>query len=326
MIEILGKHIHSREVNTITLQQIEENLKDSNTFLWIDVEEKLEEPPCGELKHLLEKTLNIHPLIIEDLYINKHIPKVEKVDDYLVFIFHEIKVDTYKNISFSKVGILLGENYVLTYREKGATILSSLKERLYSDPNFSKDVSYLFYNILDYLINEYIPAIDRYDDKIEDLEAIIIKETPSSDILRQVNNIRGKITHTRRLIAAEKEAYNELLTIYGYMIKSEKNVYFRDLNDQLDKVIYKLDTQKEEIIGLINLHAGLSSQKLNELIKFLTVVSATFMPATVIAGIFGMGFHKMPLITHEHGFSSIVVLMLLLAIASLIFFRHKKWI
>ncbi|MCB9335522.1 MAG: magnesium/cobalt transporter CorA [Flavobacteriales bacterium] len=270
---------------------------------------------------------NIHPLVLEDVLNTDHRPKAEDGNDYLFFTLKMFVKTSENNIEPEQVSIILGKNYVITFQEKEGDVLDIIRERLKDDTSKlrKRKGDYLFYRIIDSLVDSYYQVLEDLGDRIESLEDEIylnsqtIHYRMAQDLRRELIYLRKTVFPLREAISkASKESINKL-------IDEETAKHFNDVYDHSIHVIETLETYRDLTSGLMDLYMTTVSNKMNEIMKVLTIIATIFIPITFIAGVYGMNFKNMPELEHEWGYPIALIFMGLIVVAMLIYFKVKKW-
>lgn len=301
--------------------------KDNKDFLWIDIFNAPEEKLSDEELTIMQDVLKIHPLVIEDCLAPKHLPKAEAYNGYSFLIINKMLSKQQEELESCKISFVIGENYVLTYRHNHIREVDAVKNQFKLKKQELKSPIDIFYLITDKVIDDYVDIIDAFTTEIYDIEEVVFDKPNSSLILKDINFIRKNLIILRRNALIQKQIFSDIIdgNISGLDI-GKRSFYFKDICDHLDRILAKIDNQKEHISGILNIQVGLSSQKLNNLVKFLTIISAVLLPATLLASIFGMNFAKMPLLNVDNGFFITLAIMSTFGITTFVFFYNKRWL
>ncbi|EKE02306.1 MAG: Magnesium and cobalt transport protein CorA [uncultured bacterium] len=327
MLEIIYYNDTTKKVKSAELDEIQGLLQDEKNTVWIDFEYPAGVWPDEKETYLLEKVLNIHPLNIEDCVHEEIQPKIEEYKDYLFLIINKLNFSADNKLKIQDINLFLGKNFIVTYKTEKIDAVDSIKCAFKSEAThiLGKPVL-LFHSITDHIIDSYLSIIDKYDINIDQLEAKTFKTHDYTNIIQRLSLFREDLNNIRRPLVTQKEIFYNLARGYYELIRTEDQILFRDIYDHLDKDVGMVDNLRDSIAGIFDIQFSLSSQKLNEIIKFLTLISTIFIPATLISGIFGMNFMKFTLFETSYGFAVALGLMILIAVSMIIFFKHKKWL
>lgn len=291
---------------------------------WIDVE--------ITNKVLVEDTahfFDIHHLITEDILNLDHLPKFEAFDNYLFFTLKMLVYNKKKKkITEEHLSIVMGENVVITFQEGlPGDVFEELRSRIALGKGRIRKygVDYLFYNILDSVIDNYMEIMETLRDKIEKLEARIIAD-PSYHVVEEIMEIKKEINTLRRYTLPLRDAINKMRAEGSTFIQKSSINYFQDVTDHIQFLISSFDTSREMLKDIMDLHISNLSNDMNKVMKTLTVVSAIFIPLTFIAGVYGMNFEYMPELKHPWSYPLLWVFMVISTVTMVTFMKHKKWL
>lgn len=268
----------------------------------------------------------IHPLVLEDILNTEHRPKAEETEEYLFFtlkMFKKVEDD----IDYEQVSIVLGKNYVITFQEKEGDVLDAIREKLADEESKLRknNIDYLFYRIIDSIVDSYYFMIEDFGNRIEELEDEIYLNAHTKhynmaqDLRRELIFLRKSIFPLREaLIKMIKENQSELIT-------EDTQRYFSDVYDHSIHIIESIETYRDLTSGVMDLYMTSISNKMNEIMKVLTIISTIFIPITFIAGIYGMNFKYMPELEQNYGYPIVMIAMLIIVIGMLLFFKVRKW-
>jgi magnesium transporter len=272
---------------------------------------------------------NIHPLVLEDVLNTEHRPKAEESESYLFFtlkMFKKQEIDSEEN-DYEQVSILLGKNYIITFQEKEGDVLDTIREKL-ADENSKlrkNNIDYLFYRIIDSIVDSYYKMIEDLGDKIEHLEDSIYLNA-NSQHYKMAQDLRRELIFLRKSVYPLREAITKMTKENSTgLISEDTQRYFTDVYDHSIHIIETIETYRDLTSGLMDLYMTSVSNKMNEIMKVLTIISTIFIPITFIAGIYGMNFKFMPELNHRWGYPIALFLMLGVVFVMLIFFKKRKW-
>lgn len=305
-------------------------LQQADMINWVNVE-GLGDPA---LLKQLGKQFKLHPLSLEDAVYTHQRPKVDYYDDY-VFLVARMPYQMDSEISTEQISIFLGKNFVLTLQEgKPGDCLDTMRKRLRQEagPIRSAGPDFLAYSLLDALIDSYFPVLEIYGEQLEQLEERVI-ESPYSQNMHDIYAIRRGLLVVRRAVWPLREVLSSLLReTNNTFFTDHTRVYLRDCYDHIVQLLDLLETYRDLAANLMELYLSSTSYRMNEIMKFLTMISTIFIPLTFIAGIYGMNFKgevspwNMPELTWLYGYPFSLALMLAIAIGIILFFYHKGWL
>jgi len=297
-------------------------LKDESESVWVDLESATEEET-----QILGAVFNFHPLAIEDCIAESHLPKLDDFGDYLFLVLHGARrgdvSGTFKTI---ELNFFLGKRYLVTYHQQLSRSINRTKERcLKNSLAMSRGMDFLLYEILDGTVDNYFPILDDFDEVINELEHEAI-HNPSNDILNRIFSLKRDGMYLRRVTSPQREILNRLSRDPFAVVNKRAAIYFRDVYDHLVRISDLAESYKDLTTGLLEAYLSVVSNRLNEIMKLLTVFTAVMMPMTVITGIYGMNFKNMPELDSPFGYYITIGIMAVIAVAMLGFFRMKKWL
>ena len=298
--------------------------KDSQTVTWINI--------IGLHKTDVVESIGmhygIHPLILEDILNVHQRPKIEYFDDY---IFVVIKMLFYNEnslcIESEQVSIILGRNYVITFQERIGDVFDIVRERIRNNKGIIKKnkADYLLYSLIDVIVDNYFIILEKIGDKVEDLEDGIIL-SPSPETAKLIHRLKRDLIELRKSVWPLREILTALSKGESSLIHKKTIAYFRDVYDHTIQVIDTVETFRDMASGLLDIYLSSISNRMNEVMKVLTIIATIFIPLTFIAGIYGMNFKYMPELEREWGYPAILIVMLIIGIGMVLFFRKRKWL
>lgn len=291
--------------------------------IWVDVQK-----PIDKDMQFLEKEFSFHPLAIEDCLTTIQRPKIDKYDNYLFTVLHAATLSSHKDKATSlELDSFIGENYVVTVHLKSIPSVSATWERCIKNTGImSRGAAYLFYFLADALVDNYFPILEKLDKEIQKTEDSVFKNADSF-ALSKIFDLKENVLILRRILGPQRETMN-FLSRGGYqpIIPAKLSIYFRDVADLLARINDNLDTYRDMLTSAMDGYMSATSNKLNEIMKVLTIIATIMMPLTLITGIYGMNFRVMPEIGWRYGYFVILGFMLVLGLGMLLFFKKKKWL
>jgi magnesium transporter len=278
----------------------------------------------------LGEVFNLHRLALEDV-INVHQrPKVEQYKDYIFIVIRLVR-DAEKYAS-QQVSLFLGKNFVLSFQEQAGNCFEPVLDRIRAGTGRMRTAGpdHLIYALIDAVIDCYFPVLERYGETVENLEDAIVTQ-PESRLLGQIHEMRHGLLMLRRVAWPLREAMSILYREPIPIIDEEERLYLRDCYDHMVQIIDLLENYRDVTSGLMEVYLTSISNRTNEIMKVLTIITAVLVPLTLIAGIYGMNFHtdvspwNMPELKWTWGYPFSLGLMVLVALAMLLFFRIKGW-
>lgn len=293
---------------------------------WIDIERPTEE----ETRYLAEN-YPFHPLDLDDCLSKIQTPKIDEYEQYIFMVFQFPFFNPQARVTTSsQVSIFVGENYLITLHQGDLKPLVSFYKSCQSNEkmrqeSMSRSSGYLLYLILDRLVNYCFPILKKIGDNIGSVEDRIFSESPTGTV-RDVAMLRRDIISFRRIIRPQTEAVEVLEQKEWPILKEDPEVYFGDIADHLRKIRDTLEDYKEVVEGLSDTNDALTSFRINEVMRVLTVIATIMLPLTLLASILGMNIYPMPIEDNPGAFAGIMVAMVVIIVGMLAFFRSRHWI
>ncbi|KPK17339.1 MAG: hypothetical protein AMJ62_01400 [Myxococcales bacterium SG8_38] len=302
--------------------------REANRVLWLDV---VGLGSAEALKHIVT-TFNLHALAVEDVLHQRQRPKAEVYGDTL-FIVVRIPHLNEGSTTFEQVSMFLGRDFVLTFQEEEGDCFDSVRERVRRRQGRVRHggADYLAYAILDSAIDQYLPLADSMGDRIDEMEREILSKSDSS-VVQRLLDLRGDLNHLRRNLTPARDAVAAMASIAGTLVSDETKIYLRDCQDHIVQLNEVTESYGDTVSALVSIHLSLASQRLNEVMKVLTVFAALFMPLSFIAGVYGMNFdpdaspYNMPELGWAYGYPLVLVVMAVLAGSLVLYFRRRGWL
>jgi magnesium transporter len=308
----------------ITVNQLPELLKEPNVVIWVDMEE-----PTLEDDQVLLDVFNFHSLTVEDSRGTRHHPKIEEFPDYIYFIFHGVRADT-SSERFNTIELdgYMGKNFIVTYHHEMFRSINLVKQRVRSSPiTCQRGATYLLYQILDQIVDFYMPVMEDFDEAITELEDNIFNmKVKGNEVLENILLLKRSVLRLRRISSKQQEVLLRMSRGEFALIEQQMLPFFRDIYDHLVRVTDLAENYRDLLSGTLDAYLSVVSNRMNEIMKVLTIFSAIMLPLTFIAGVYGMNFDNMPELHSRYGYYAVVVVMLLVAIGMLFYFRRKGWI
>jgi magnesium transporter len=306
-----------------------ELLADKKNLVWVDLLGETDEQ-IAEAKHTLLNVFRFHPLTIEDTLETRNQPKVEAFPDYLFFIVHGIKPGETSSANFvtKELDGYLGDNYVVTFHDERFQSVKVVKHQI-RNSTFAcrRGAAYLLHQILDQIVDLYMPVLDDFDNSINELEERAFAMKKGSDaILEEIMDLRRSVTRLKRISARQLDVLYRIS--HGEFPQIPENLlpFYRDVHDHLQRISDLSENYRELVASLFDIHFSVVANKTNDIIKFLTIFSAIWLPLSFMAGVYGMNFENMPELKTRYGYFLVLGSMALVAAGLLVYFWRKGWI
>ncbi len=328
-------HYLNGELKKLTIKELAQCLQTENGVLWVD----LEDPSEAEEETLLVSLFDFHPLAIEDCQRGKgedgHLPKVEDFYDYLFVIVNPVDPPTTAerqqlaerfDIKTSQLSAFLSRRALVTHHYKPLRSISNAMQLLSKNPlSLGRGPDFLFHLIVDEVVDNYTPILDALDDTIDGMEAEIF-DVPSSQTMPRILQLKKNIMTIRRIAVYQREMLNRLSRGEFSLITQDEMIYYRNVYDHLVRMTDLAESYRDVVSGLLEAHLSVTSNRLNQVMKVLTIISTIFLPLSVITGFFGMNFKYLPGAEWEYGVGAAAVFMLVVGAGMLWVFKHNKWL
>lgn len=280
---------------------------------------------------------NLHPLVQEDIVNTNQRPKVDLYDDFIFIVLRTLNPsntnDDIISINNEQISIVLGKNFVLSFQESNEPIFEPIIKRLEKDETrlrkFGPD--YLAYALLDCVVDHYYSTLDAIEEAIDVIENELMYK-PQKRHLQQIHSLRSDLSIFRKSIWSLRDGLNSLIRDDSPFVSNEVKIFIRDVYDHLVQIMDTLENSREMVYSLYDMHMSNISNRMNEIMKVLTIIATIFIPLTFIAGIYGMNFNpksspwNMPELNWYWGYPFSIGLMVFVALIMLVFFKRKRWL
>ena len=269
----------------------------------------------------------LNNLLLEDVLDTQHRPKVELLEDHLLVI---IKMLYYQNgeLITEHLALLLGENYLISFQEsEGGDVFEPIRKLLQEPESLLRRSSadYLLFGLLDSIVDNYLDIVDRVSDAIEAIEDEIIAH-PREDMISEIQLLKKKATFLQKSITPARGVISRIERNNHSLIQGNCKPYFRDLHDHIVQIAETLASYRDILWGLTDTYMGAMSNKMNNIMRLLTLISTIFIPLTFIVGVYGMNFEHMPELHYPWAYPIVWLIMIGISIVMLIYFKRKKWL
>lgn len=293
-----------------------------NMVKWINVE-GLHKP---ELIEKIGKIYNIHPLTLEDIVHVDQRSKFEDFDHYVVAIMRMINYTT--QVESEQLAIVLCEHTVLSFQEPhNGDAFDIIRTRLRTCKGRVRKLGadYLAYALMDAVVDCYFTAIEKIGDTVEAIEEEIINDSDEKSIL-ELYRLKREMIYLRKQVWPMRDLINNMIRSETTLINPTSDIYLRDLSDHVTRIIDSVETYRDLLSGIMDIYLSTNANKMNEVMKVLTIMSSIFIPVTFIAGVYGMNFENMPELKTKEGYFIVWGVMLTIIIGLIVYFKRKKWL
>jgi magnesium transporter len=308
-----------KEISSIKDLHIE---KDKKEVIWINVDGLQDVKIFEDIGEIF----GLHPLVMEDILNTDQRPKMEDYGGYIYLVLKNFYEPKGENLHSDQVSIVLGKDFVLSFQERESDLEESIKEKISKNKGRirKEGADYLAHAIVDNVVDNYFVVLENLEDKIEKLEDDLVKK-PTQLTLHDIHMFKRELIMLGKSLWPLREAINSLARSDSPLIDKSIVVYFKDIYDHTIAIIDTVETFKDMLSGMLDIYLSTVSNRLNEVMKVLTVIATIFMPLTFIAGVYGMNFKYMPELEWKWGYFGVLGLMLIVALLMVFYFKKKKW-
>lgn len=299
-------------------------LRDAPAVTWLNVDGLHD----LELVEGLGARFGLHSLVLEDIVNTGHRPKSEEFDDYLFVVLKMLTFDeTRHHLEEEQVSLVVGSNYVLTFQERTGDVLEPVRERIRAAKGRIRRMGpdYLAYAVMDAIVDHYFVVLERAGEWIEELEDELVDE-PDMGTMREIHRLKRELLLFRKAVWPAREVAAALLREENSIMDPEVRPFIRDLYDHAVQLIDTGETLRELASGMLDTYLSSVSNRMNEIMKVLTIMASIFIPLTFLAGVYGMNFQWMPELGWRWAYPAVLALMAAIGGGMVVYFRSKEWI
>jgi magnesium transporter len=268
---------------------------------------------------------NIHPLTLEDIAHVDQRPKFEDYDHYVLAIMKMLSYDT--EVISEQLSIVLLENTVISFQElPDGDVFDIIRNRIRNSKGKIRKsgADYLCYALMDTVVDYYFHCIEKIGDKIEIIEEDIINDSNNKSLI-ELYNLKREMIFLRKQVWPMRDMISNLSRSENKLIKESNDIYYRDLNDHVIRIIDTVETYRDLLAGIMDIYLSTNSNKMNEVMKVLTIMSSIFIPVTFVVGVYGMNFEHMPELKTQNGYYIVWGIMIAIMLGLILYFKRKKW-
>jgi magnesium transporter len=298
--------------------------KNSDTVTWVTVEGLTDADIIGRIGNLTD----MHPLVVEDILTASQRPKFEEYDHYLYVVISSLLAgDEVSDLESEQISIVIFKNSVFVFKEKSDDLFEPVLERVRTGKGRVRGMGadYLAYSLIDIIIDRLFSLTDMMDDRITLLEDSLMSSEPRPDTPLMIHKLKTDLIFIRRHVLPIKELTARMIRSQSDLIDEKTVIYLRDISDHVLRVAESIESYREILAGLSVVHMSNVSNRMNEVMKVLTVFASVFIPLTFIAGIYGMNFEYMPELGWKWAYPVLWIAFITIPIALLTYFRKKRW-
>jgi magnesium transporter len=318
----LGEEVPDHAQIDASLEELPGLLADPHVHVWVNVDEQND-----EVHRLFEEVFEFHPLLIEDAFADANTPKLEDFDDYLYLIVHglvDADPEGDREVHTADLDIFVGRRFVITHHRLEFAMVDEVWRR--GPPLLAKGPAFVAHAIIDGLVDEFLPLMEKLDVEIDEIETAILDERGDPRLLESIFRMKHSLNRIRRVGLHQQRLLEKLSRHPGALIPGSVRPFFADVYDHFVKVIDLNEVYRDLIASSVDAYLSMQSHRLNEVMRILTVISTVMLPLTFITGLYGMNFDYMPYLHWDYGFEMAVASMLLIAGGMVVFFRRQRWL
>jgi magnesium transporter len=314
---------HLKELETGAIEECF-IFKDKPNVTWVDIVGLHE----TEMLQRLGDCYGFHPLVLEDILNTDQRPKMEDYGNYIYIVLRSLEYNKANNeIESDQISIILSRNVVFTFQEKEGDTFDPIRERIRTVKGKIRNsgTDYLSYSLIDSIVDGYFIILEKQGERIEFLEEELVTN-PTPETLQIIHNIKRELIYLRKAVWPLRETISNLERGESSIIQNSTKIFFRDIYDHTIQVIDNIETSRDMISGILDIYLSSVSNRLNSVMKVLTIIATIFMPLTFLAGIYGMNFKYMPELELRWSYPLLWLIMLAIGILMVLYFRKKKWL
>jgi magnesium transporter len=274
------------------------------------------------------QAFDLHPLLVEDILNTGQRPKFEVFDNCLFMVLKMIRYEKEKQMIVNEqLSLVLGDTFLLTFQEQPGDVFEPVRERIRNQKGRIRGsgIDYLAYALLDTVVDNYIYIIEKLGEKIEDVEEEILEQADHG-VMEKINMFKREMNFLRKSIRPAREAIIQLSKLDSELIREQTIPFLKDLQDLITHAAEAIDTYRDMLSDQLNLYNSVISNRMNDIMKVLTIFAAIFIPLTFIAGIYGTNFEYLPELHFKYSYFVFWGVMITVAIVMLLFFKKKRWL
>ncbi len=312
---------HYKEKNVASIKECLPP-KEKSTVTWINIDGLHNTKIIEELGH----HFNIHPLVLEDIL---HTGQRPKMEDYTDYIFLVLKIFSYneKTIETEQISLILGPNYVFSIQEREGDVFDPVRKRIRNEKSNLRKMGadYLVYSLLDAIVDSSFVILETLGEDIEDTEEEVVTD-PTTETLHAIQTLKREMIGLRKSVWPLREVVSALERGESELIRRSTLIYLRDVYDHTIQIMDTMETYRDMLSAMLDIYLSSISNKMNEIMKVLTIIATIFIPLTFLSGIYGMNFRYMPELVWKWGYPAVLLVMAGIGVVMLLYFREKKWL
>ncbi len=297
---------------------------DSTDVVWINIDGVHR----TDVIEFVGKKLAVHPLVLADIVNTRQRPKVEDHENLLFIVLKMIYYsETASETISEQVSMIVGRNFVISFQERKEDLFDPVRKRIRTSSGRIRKMGsdYLAYALMDTIVDNYFVILERIGENIEEIEDELL-QNPTQDTLQSIHHQKREMITLRRSVWPLREVIGTLERADIKLLQDLNRIYFRDIYDHTIQVIDTIETSRDMLSGMLEIYLSSVSNRMNTVMKVLTIIATIFMPLTFIAGVYGMNFANMPELEWNYGYPLVLLVMAGIGFTMLIYFKHRKWI
>ncbi|WP_028551404.1 magnesium/cobalt transporter CorA [Paenibacillus sp. UNC451MF] len=308
--------LHNLDTDQVTEEEIRP--PSEQEIVWIH----LPNPEPAEVKRVVEEMFHCHPLVVEDCIKLNQRAKMDRYKDHIFMTFFAF-VD--KRLTPVEIGIIIGANYIITISRKQLKLFEVLRQQLLAVQERSDHPGDILHRLLDLCVDDYTEITNRIEDQVDQMERNLFVN-PYLKVSKEIFHLKRSMHKFRRIVLDEKAIVGSISHHTFPYTRQETDAYFVDIYDHISRVLDSLDIFRESFTALLELQVNMKSDRMNEIMKTLTIISSIFLPLTFIVGLYGMNFKNIPELHWDWGYAYVWGVMLGVSLFMWLIFKWKKWI
>ena len=298
--------------------------KNSPTITWINVDGVSQ----TDVIEKIGSHFGVHPLVLEDIANTAQRPKMEDFGDYIFAVFKMLRLDSGTGgIVSEQISLILGPGYVISFQEVEGDVFGPIRDRIRSSKGRIRKMKadYLAYTLIDAVVDNYFIILERFGERMEEMEDCLVA-SPGPETLQEIHSLKREMIRLRKSIWPLREALSQLERSESDLIMETTLIYLRDVYDHTIQVIDTVESLRDMISGMLDTYLSSVSNRMNEVMKVLTIIATIFIPMTFIAGVYGMNFAFMPELGWRWAYFVVLGVMAGVGLAMVLYFKRKRWL
>jgi magnesium transporter len=299
--------------------------KETATVTWINIDGVNDSQIIGRIG----ECYGIHPLILEDIMTTAQRPKMEDLGNYIYIVLRMLSCEKgSEEVQSEQVSLIVGANFVISFQESASLgdVFDSVRDRIRTGKGRIRKMGadYLAYSLIDAIVDNYFVVLEKLGERVEVLEEELVID-PGQKTLHEIHSLKREMIYVRKSVWPVREVVSGLERAESPLIKETTDIFVRDVYDHTIQVIDTIETYRDMLSGMLDMYLSSVSNRMNQVMKVLTIIATIFIPLTFIAGVYGMNFRFMPELTWRYGYFVVWGIMLAIGIVMVIIFKKKKW-